>query len=51
LDFADVRHLLRAADDDDVVHPRGDREARLEQRDRAARAAAFHADRREVHVR
>src|SRR5438046_803022 len=41
----------RAADDHDVVHAGGDREAGLQQGDRAARAAAFHADRRQVHVR
>src|SRR2546425_302066 len=51
LDLADVRHLLRATDDHDVVHPGRDREARLQKRDRPARAAAFDPDRREVHVR
>src|SRR2546422_1007289 len=51
LDLADVRHLLRAADDHNVVHPGRDREARLQEGDRPARAAAFNPDRREVHVR
>src|SRR5213594_1064325 len=51
LDLADVRHLLRAAHDDDVVHPGRDGESGLEESYRAACAAAFDADRREVHVR
>src|SRR3989441_12113317 len=51
LDLPDVRHLLRAADDHDVVHPGRDREPRLQERDGAARAAAFDADRRKVHIR
>src|SRR2546427_6388760 len=51
LDLADVRHLLRAADDHDVVHPGRNREARLHERDGAARAATFDADCRKVHVR
>src|SRR2546427_6389288 len=51
LDLADVRHLLRAAHDDDVVHPGRDGESGLEESYRAARAAALDADRREVHVR
>src|SRR5213594_309421 len=51
LNLADIRHLLRPAHDDDVVHPGGDREPSLEESNRAARAAALDADRREVHVR
>src|SRR5436309_899307 len=51
LDLADVRHLFGTAHDDDVVHAGRDGEPPLHARDLTARAAAFHADRREVHVR